>query len=278
MTNVSTEQIEWVLCNKYHNDVAVKVLADIDITLHDGVEGGDVDTTALKTQNAWCEQSLRSTETLVTNSDDLSVRKLVGLLQAGALAGSLDLLLEVEGNVTKLLLDVADDFTLGGGGEGVTALSEDLHQVIGQITASHIDTSNGVRKSETLVNGDNVGNSVTGIENDTRGTSGSVEGQDGLDGHVERGGVESLENNLCHLFSVGLGVDWRLGKEDWVLLGGNTQLVVEGVMPDLLHVVPVGDNTVLDWVAEGEDTTLGLCLISYVRVLLAHTNHDTWNR
>ena len=39
-----------------------------------------------------------------------------------------------------------------------------------------------------------------------------------------------------------------------VLLGGDAQLIVEGMMPDLLHVVPVGDNTVLDGVFQGEDT------------------------
>jgi hypothetical protein len=32
---------------------------------------------------------------------------------------------------------------------------------------------------------------------------------------------------------------------------------------------------VLDGVSEGEDTTLRLCLITDIRVLLAHTNHDT---
>ena len=60
-----------------------------------------------------------------------------------------------------------------------------------------------------------------------------------------------------------------------MLLGSHTQLVVEGVMPDLLHVIPVCDNTVLDGVSEGEDTTLGLRLITHIRVLLTHTNHDT---
>ena len=39
-----------------------------------------------------------------------------------------------------------------------------------------------------------------------------------------------------------------------MLLGGDTQLVVEGVVPDLLHVVPVGDDAVLDGVLQGEDT------------------------
>merc|ERR1719239_1892217 len=44
-------------------------------------------------------------------------------------------------------------------------------------------------------------------------------------------------------------------------------------MPDLLHVVPVGDDAVLDGVLEGEDASLGLGLVSNVRVFLSHTHH-----
>jgi hypothetical protein len=262
-------------CKTYHDNVAVEILSDIDITLHDGVEGGDVDATALKTQDRRLEQSLRSTESLVANGDDLTVGKLVGLLEAGALGGGLDLLLKVEGDVAELLLDVTDDFSLGGGGESVTALSKNLHEVVGKITASHVDTGNGVGKSETLVDGDNVSDTITRIQDDTGGTTGGVQGENGLDGDVEGGGVEGLEDNLGHLLTVGLGVDGSLGEQDGVLLGGDTQLVVEGVVPDLLHVVPVGDNTVLNGVSQGQDTTLGLGLITNVRVLLTHTNHDT---
>jgi hypothetical protein len=57
--------------------------------------------------------------------------------------------------------------------------------------------------------------------------------------------------------------------------GGDTELVVEGVVPDLLHIVPVGDDTVLDGVLQGQHTTLGLGLISDVGVLLVHADHDT---
>merc|ERR1712133_336524 len=46
-------------------------------------------------------------------------------------------------------------------------------------------------------------------------------------------------------------------------------------MPDLLHVIPVGNNTVLNWVLQGEDTSLGLGFISNIGVLLSHTDHDT---
>ena len=60
-----------------------------------------------------------------------------------------------------------------------------------------------------------------------------------------------------------------------MFLGGNSQLVVEGVMPDLLHIIPVGDDSMLDGVLQGEDTSLALSLISYVGVLLSHADHDT---
>src|SRR4051812_16190708 len=42
-------------CATYHDNVAVQVFPDIDIALHDGVESGDVDTTALKTQDGRLE-------------------------------------------------------------------------------------------------------------------------------------------------------------------------------------------------------------------------------
>ena len=60
-----------------------------------------------------------------------------------------------------------------------------------------------------------------------------------------------------------------------MLLGGNTQLIVEGVMPDLLHVVPVGHDSVLNGVLQGEDTSLALGLITDVGVLLTHAHHHT---
>ena len=60
-----------------------------------------------------------------------------------------------------------------------------------------------------------------------------------------------------------------------MLLGGNAEFVVEGVVPDLLHVVPVGDDTVLDRIFQGEDTSLALSLVAYVTVLLTHTDHHT---
>ena len=70
-----------------------------------------------------------------------------------------------------------------------------------------------------------------------------------------RGGcVEGLEDDLDELLPVGFGVEGSLGVEMRGLVRGDSQLVVEGVMPDLLHVVPVGHDAVLNGVFQREDT------------------------
>ena len=112
-----------------------------------------------------------------------------------------------------------------------------------------------------------MGNTIAGIQNDAGGSARCVQGEDSLDGDVHGGCVEGLKHDLSHLLPVGLGVEGSLGQEDGVLLRCNAELIVEGVMPDLLHVVPVCHDTVLNGVLQGEDTSLGLGFISYIRVL-----------
>merc|ERR1712026_419931 len=204
-----------------------------------------------------------------------TVGKLVGLLQGGGGSGGGHLLLEVQGDVAELLLDVTDDLALSGGGEGVATLGEDLHKVVSEVTAGKVEPEDGVGKSVSLVDGDSVGHTISGVQHDTGGTAGGVQGEHSLDGDVHGGGVEGLEHDLGHLLPVGLGVEGSLSQKDGVLLRGHTELIVEGVMPDLLHVIPVGHDAVLNGVLQGEDTSLGLGLVSNIGILLSHTDHHT---
>lgn len=63
-------------------------------------------------------------------------------------------------------------------------------------------------------------------------------------------------------------------EEAWVFRGCDSQLVVEAMMPDFGHIVPVVNDTVLDWVVQLEDTLFGLGLLSDVDVLVVHSDHD----
>ena len=107
---------------------------------------------------------------------------------------------------------------------------------------------------DTFIDWYSVGDTIARVHDNTGGTARGVQGENSLDGNIHGGHVEGLKHDLGHLLSVGLGVEGSLSEQDGLLLGGNTELVVEGVMPDLLHIIPVGDDTVLNGVLQGEDT------------------------
>merc|ERR1719438_208776 len=130
-----------------------------------------MDTAGFHSKEGRLEESPRAAETLIANGDNLAVGKLVGLLEGGGGSGSGHLLLEVKSDIAELLLDVTDNLALSSGGEGVAPLGEDLHQVVGELTASQVKTDNGVGESVTLVDGDTVGDTVTGVHDDTGGTA-----------------------------------------------------------------------------------------------------------
>merc|ERR1719369_2191709 len=106
-----------------HDSVGIEILTDINITLHDGVVGGFMETTGFYSKEGRLEESLWTAETLITNCDDLTVRKFIRLLKGGRGSSSGHLLLKVKSNIAQLLLDVTDNFTLSSGGKRVATLS-----------------------------------------------------------------------------------------------------------------------------------------------------------
>merc|ERR1719186_637869 len=130
-------------------------------------------------------------------------------------------------------------------------------------------------KSITFIDWDTVGNTISRVHDDTSGTARGIEGEDSLDGDEHGGHVEGLKHDLGHLLTVSLWVEGSLSQEGGGLLRGNTEFIVEGVVPDLLHVIPVGDDTMFNGIFEGHDTSLALGFITYIGILLTHADHDT---
>lgn len=56
------------------DDVAVEVLADVNVALHDGVEGGLIDAGRLHAHHGWREEHLGAAEALAANRDHLCMR------------------------------------------------------------------------------------------------------------------------------------------------------------------------------------------------------------
>ena len=68
---------------------------------------------------------------LISDGDDLTIGKLVALLESRGLGSSLELLIEIKSDVAQLLFDITNDLTFGSGGEGIAALGEVLDKKIG---------------------------------------------------------------------------------------------------------------------------------------------------
>ncbi len=70
----------------------------------------------------------------------------------------------------------------------------------------------------------------------------SVERQDGLDGNVRRVEFVLFKHHFKHLLAIVNGIEGRLGEQNSAVGGVNLQLVVEGVVPNVAHVLPIAHN------------------------------------
>merc|ERR1711915_621131 len=114
------------------------------------------------------------------DGDDLSVGKFIGLLKGGRGSSGGHLLFEVKSNIAELLLDVTDNLTLSSGGERVATLSEDLHQVVGELTSSKVKTDDGMGEGITFIDGDTMGDTITRVHDNTSGTSRGIKRENSL--------------------------------------------------------------------------------------------------
>ena len=81
----------------HEHDVAVEVLKDVRIAIHDGLENGVLDATRFLT---------KAVEALACNCDDVSIWELTGLLLVRTLARLRHLGVKVQSNVDQLLLQM----------------------------------------------------------------------------------------------------------------------------------------------------------------------------
>ena len=171
---------------------------------------------------------------------------------------------------------ISEDFFFGRWEERHSDFHGDLGKPISTSFTSDIDTFNGVGKSVTFIDGYGVGDTITRVDNDTGGSSWGVKGEDSLNSNIEAGNVESFEQDLGHLLSVGLRVHGSFSEEGWVLFRGDSELVEESMMPDSFHVFPVSDNTVFNWVFKAEYIHLGYSFISDVCFFVIHIEYFSW--
>lgn len=78
----------------------------------------------------------------------------------------------------------------------------------------------------------------------------SVERQHRLDGHVDTPKLIPLKHDLAHLLAVLERVEGRLRQQDLAAARVDLELLEKGIVPQVLHVVPLLDDAVLHGVAD----------------------------
>lgn len=102
-----------------------------------------------------------------------------------------------------------------------------------------------------------------------------IQRQNSLDCNIHGRNIKGFKHDLSHFLPVGLRIQWCFSEEHRMFLGSYTKLVVEGVVPDLFHIIPIADNPMLDRVFQSKYTSLGLSFIPNIGILLSHPHHNT---
>jgi len=93
-----------------------------------------------------------------------------------------------------------------------------------------------------------MGNTISSINNATSSSTGRVKWEDSLDRNVELWNLEVFEENLTHSFSVFKWISWGFSKHSGVVFWLDSEFIEITMMPYFLHIVPVGDDTIFDWI------------------------------
>lgn len=77
-----------------------------------------------------------------------------------------------------------------------------------------------------------------------------VQSQHSLNSHINAPKLVALKHDLAHLLAVPQRVHGRLGQENFATSSVDLELLVEGKVPQVLHVVPLLDDAVLHGIAD----------------------------
>lgn len=153
------------------DNVLEEVLSNVLIAFLNRVVAVLMDTFKVKSSLLGVEHYFSSSESLVTNEDLSAVREFIVLFASMAILSIFNSGVKVVDDIAHLLLDVSDDFELSVGCETVTTLVEDLLKVGGDVSTGQVDALNSMRNGITLVDRYSMGNSISGVCDNTRGST-----------------------------------------------------------------------------------------------------------
>jgi len=176
------------------------------------------------------------------------------------------------GHIALQLLDPLHYFKLSRRMEDVAGSSEQELQVLGHIPATKVNSLDGIVDGEAFEDWAAMAHTITAVKDDSGCLTTGIQAQDGLLLEEDLGSAELLKEDVCGFDAIAVWVEWRLRQQDRVLLRRHLQLV-EHVSPELLHIVPVLNNTMLDWIIKFKNALVLVSRVSDECVLLILSDH-----
>jgi len=275
------------------HDVLVETTTTIDGAGLDGLIDEDGERgKEVAGEDLGVEEDLGGEETLVTDVDAVGLLAdgVGGLVDTEPLGGIGivlgELLGDIRADIGVELLDALGHLEGLRGRDALITLTEELLDEGSDITTGERDVLDARADDVTLSDGDDVGHTITRVDNGTgEGTILDLllgprggKGEHGLHGDVKAGNVEGLEEDLCEVLTVLGGVQRRLSEEEVVILRLSTEVLEDDLFPHHLHVSPVIDLTVTNGIADlvalgGGDSFLTDVEVEILDTLSGHTSN-----
>ena len=241
-------------CAARHDHLPVEGAPKVDVALLNTIRHQVVHPWVFKPNQFWLKEDLRGLPLFSPQLDCLTVWEdevSLGACFFFAVHVVVALLFGHHGfNVTPLLFDRSHYFKLSRGVEAVTSASEQLHQVLGHVSASQVDSLRCVADGVALVDGTGTAYSIAHVEHDARHHAASVQTQHSSGLKLKRGNAKQVEKHFGGLYAVLNRVEGVLSDKDRVFTRVHSQLLLEDVAIDRLHLLPVLHCAVLNRVAQ----------------------------
>lgn len=139
--------------------------------------------------------------------------------------------------------------------EDVAGPPQQKLEVLCDVAASEVDSLYGIVDGEAFEDWAAMANTVTAIQDDARRLTTSVETEHGLllEEYLRR--TKLLKKDVGCLHAIAVWIERWLGQKNGVLLGGDLELVKD-MPPKLLHIIPVLNDPVLNWIVEFKNSSV----------------------
>lgn len=130
------------------------------------------------------------------------------------------------------------------------------------ISSADVNPLNGIIDGESLENGTAMANTVATIQDEARCLASGIQTQYCLLLEEDLGDAELLEENVGSFSAVIVRIKWWICQQNGMLFRRDLELI-ENMAPKCFHVIPVGDDTVLNRVVELEDSAV---FVLYIKI------------